>query len=82
MEAINRLRRSGLSTAQIASGTGCSRHLIRLYERGLRFPNRKNFTCIVELAESRGIVLLARDFIGPATQVACEPNGTRADGEG
>ena len=65
MEAIRKLRRSGLGTAEIASGAGdkSGGHLIRLYERGKRFPGRKAFVCIVELAESRGLTLLARDFI-------------------
>lgn len=63
MNAINRLRKSGLTTATIAKGVGCSEHMVRLYERGLRFPSKKKFVCIVELAESRGLLLVARDFI-------------------
>lgn len=63
MKAIARLRRSGLTTRQIAQGLGCTEHLVRLYERGLRFPSKKTFVCAVELAESRGLLLTARDFI-------------------
>lgn len=65
MEAINRLRRSGMSTAAIAAGIKdkSGGHLVRLYERGLRFPSRATYVCIVELAESRGLLLTARDFI-------------------
>ena len=63
MKAIARLRRSGLTTNQIAEGLGCTEHLIRLYERGLRFPSKKTFVCAVELAESCGLLLTARDFI-------------------
>lgn len=63
MNALTRLRKSGMTTRQIASGIGCTEHLVRLYDRGLRFPSKTNFICIVELAESRGLLLLARDFI-------------------
>lgn len=70
MQAIERLRRSGLSTAQIAQGVGCTEHMVRLYERGQRFPSKNKFTCIVELAESRGLLLIARDFIPPGA--TCE----------
>lgn len=73
MNAINRLRKSGLTTAQIAQGVGCTEHMVRLYERGLRFPSKKNFVCIVELAESRGLLLVARDFISDGD--ACEGDG-------
>lgn len=74
MNAIKRLRKSGLSTAQIADGVGCTEPLIRAYEAYRRFPGKHNFICIVELAEARGLMLLARDFIG--TKEVCEPNGT------
>lgn len=65
MEAISRLRKSGMTTAQIADGIKdkSGGHLVRLYERGLRFPSRQTYVCIVELAESRGLLLTARDFI-------------------
>lgn len=75
MKAIEKLRRSGLSTKQIADGSRCGEHTIRLYERHLRFPGRKTFLCMVELAESRGLTLLARDFLRPASEEKCEPNG-------
>lgn len=78
MKALDRLRKSGLSNSQIASAVGCSDHLIRLYGRGMRFPSKKNFTCIVELAEARGLLLLARDFIGASDQCeADEPAPSR-----
>lgn len=70
MKAIERLRKSGLTTASIAEGVGCSTHMVRLYERGKKFPSKKNFVCIVELAESRGLMLVARDFIAHGD--ACE----------
>lgn len=67
MEAINRLRKSGLTTAQIAEAiSDKSRgHLVRAYEKHERFPGRRSFTCLVELAEARGVTLLARDFLAP-----------------
>lgn len=70
MKAIERLRKSGMTTAQLADGIGCSEHLVRLYERHKRFPGREKFTCIVEMAESRGLLLTARDFLPPA--IECE----------
>jgi hypothetical protein len=75
MEAISRLRRSGMTTAEIAAGIKdkSNGHLVRAYERGKRFPSAMRFTCLVELAESRGLLLLARDFIVPAGE--CEPEG-------
>lgn len=72
MEAINRLRKSGMTTAQIAEAIAdkSGGHLVRAYDKHARFPSRKTFTCLVELAESRGIVLFARDFIPPS--IPCE----------
>lgn len=75
MEAMRKLRGKGLSTAQIAAGLGCSKHLVRAYERYERFPSRHTYICIVELAEAHGLKLAARDFIQPATEVSCEPSG-------
>lgn len=72
MKAIQKLRQSGLGTAEIAAGIGdrSRGHLVRAYEKFDRFPSRRTFTCIVELAESRGITLLARDFL--ANHDKCE----------
>jgi hypothetical protein len=72
MNAINRLLRSGLTRSEIAAGLGVSVHMVRLYDRHVRFPSKKVFACFVELAESRGITLLARDFL--AANDACEPD--------
>lgn len=65
MKAISRLRLSGLSTTQIAEGINdkSGGHLVRAYEKYERFPSKRTFVCIVELAESRGITLMARDFL-------------------
>jgi hypothetical protein len=70
MEAIKKLRRSGMDTAALVAGIGCKAPLIYMYENGRRFPSKRNFVCIVELAESRGLTLLARDFI--ADNEKCE----------
>ena len=81
MKAISRLRLSGLSTAQIADSIAdkSGGHLVRAYEKFERFPSRRTFVCIVELAETRGITLLARDFIAP--HLECEPEaGNNNDG--
>lgn len=72
MQAITRLYRSGLSRAEVADGVGVSTQMIGMYERFKRFPSQVKFLCIVELAESRGLNLLARDFVPPASEVACE----------
>jgi hypothetical protein len=67
MKAITRLRLSGLTTSQIADAINdkSGGHLVRLYDKHARFPSKKNFICLVELAESRGLMLVARDFIEP-----------------
>ena len=74
MLAITKLRRCGYTTTQIARGIGdkSGGHLVRLYERGKRFPGRKSFVCIVEMAELHGVKLAARDFI--AAGEVCEPD--------
>jgi predicted transcriptional regulator len=72
MNAIDRLLRSGLTRSEIAAGLGVTPHMVRLYARHNRFPSKKVFACFVELAEARGITLLARDFL--AANDACEPN--------
>lgn len=64
MDAITKLIRSGMTRKQIALEIGLSEPtLIGMYERGDRFPGRDNFRAIVDLAESRGLTLLARDFL-------------------
>ncbi len=76
MDAINKLRSTGLSTAEIANGIGCTTHAVRLYERGKRFPDTEKYKAIVAFAEARNVDLSAADFIAsadsPGTQ---EPAG-------
>jgi len=73
MKAIQRLKQAGYTRQQIADGlpgrTGIP--LVRLYERSKRFPKRDHYRCLVELAEVRGLTLLARDFLDP--DESCEP---------
>lgn len=63
MRAITRLQRSGLTTADIASAIHVTTQAVGYYRSMQRFPNRHAFTALVALAESRGITLLASDFI-------------------
>jgi len=74
MLAITKLRRSGLTTKQIAEGLGVEPHTVRAYERFDRFPTQRTFLCIVELAESRGLTMLARDFLPAPKDAQCEPD--------
>ena len=63
---------SGLTTVQIAEAINDKSrgHLVRAYEKFERFASKRTFVCVVELAESRGITLLARDFLAVPEQ--CE----------
>ncbi|KAF1706261.1 hypothetical protein CSC73_16270 [Pseudoxanthomonas sacheonensis] len=63
-----------MTTAEIAAGIKdkSGGHLVRMYENYTRFPGRERFVCLIELAELRGITLVARDFIPPASEIACE----------
>lgn len=63
MRALKRLYQSGMTRASVAEKIGASTQLVGLYERDQRFPGREKYTQIVQLAESRGLTLLARDFI-------------------
>lgn len=73
MQAISKLRRSGMSTREIADGANTDPHVIYSYEKFRRFPGRGIFLCLVEMAEARGLTLLARDFLPPASAAHCEP---------
>lgn len=66
MDAITKIRETGLTTAEIAAGIGCTTHAIRLYERGRRFPDNERFRAIIKFAGERGIELAAADFISEA----------------
>jgi len=63
MNAIRRLMDTGLTRADIAAAVHTSTQAIGYYARMMRFPNQHVFTALVHLAESRGLTLLASDFI-------------------
>jgi hypothetical protein len=63
MRALALLYRAGLNRASVAAAIDQTPHSIRLYERMERFPAKEPFSNLVKLAESRGMTLLARDFI-------------------
>lgn len=63
MRAIRRIEKTGMTTAQIAAAAHTTSHAIRNYVHMRRFPNQHVFTALVRLAESRGVTLLAADFI-------------------
>ncbi len=62
MNAIERLKDTGLTASEIADRVGCTYHAIRYYESGERFPQRTIYEKLIELAKERGVVLLASDF--------------------
>jgi hypothetical protein len=72
MRAIDRLEKSGLTTAQIAAAAHTSTQAIRHYVHMRRFPNKHVFTALVHLAESRGVLLLASDFINDGSPFASQ----------
>lgn len=66
MEAILRLKAAGLTRAEIATALETSEQLIGMYERGDRFPGRDKFEALVALGDTRGLRLLASDFVVPS----------------
>jgi hypothetical protein len=62
MKAISLLIASGLTRKQIALTIGVTSHWVRLLEIDERFPGWKTYRGLVEMAEARGIQLMARDF--------------------
>lgn len=66
MKAIKRLELAGFTRKQIADGIGVGMPALAMYRRGDRFPSRKTFVCLVEMAETKGLTLMARDFLEPA----------------
>lgn len=68
MRALTLLYRAGLTRVKVANALDQTTHSIRLYERGERFPAKAPYTNLVKLAESRGMTLLARDFIDNGEQ--------------
>jgi transcriptional regulator with XRE-family HTH domain len=62
MRAINKLKKSGLSRGDIARAIGVTRQAVGFWDRGLRSPEPDSRDKLIELALSRGILLLASDF--------------------
>lgn len=62
MKAIQKLRKSGMSRAQIAAAIGVTRHAVGFWERGERSPDHDNREKLIALAESRGVLLFGSDF--------------------
>lgn len=62
MRAIARLKKSGMTRSEIAAAIGVSRHAVRFWELGLRSPTHDSREKLMELAATRGLVLLASDF--------------------
>lgn len=85
MKALERLYQSGMTRASVATAIDADPQLIGLYERCQRFPQLRNYSRIVNLADSRGVLLLARDFIeragcgndGNAERVPQHPRSNR-----
>lgn len=66
MRVIQKLQQAGYTLRQIADGAKVSPTAVGMYRRGDRFPSRKTFVCFVEMAEAKGVTLLARDFLDPS----------------
>lgn len=63
MRAIKRIEATGMPAPRIADAVHVTTHAMRYYQTMQRFPNKHVYTALVRLAESRGVVLLASDFI-------------------
>lgn len=63
MQAITRIKQTGLTASQLARAVGCTPHTIRNYETGRRFPSREQIAQLVNVASEQGVELLASDLI-------------------
>lgn len=63
MQAFSRLIESGMTRKQIALSLGVTEQAIGMCARDKRWMSQKLYRAVVELADSRGIELLARDFL-------------------
>jgi predicted transcriptional regulator len=63
MRAISRLIESGMTRKQIALSLGVSEQAVGMCARDKRWVSHRMFRGLVDLAASRGIELLARDFL-------------------
>lgn len=78
MKVIQRLERAGYTRQQIADGAQIGLPALAMYRRGDRFPSRKTYICFVEMAEAKGLVLMARDFLPDPDKTSCEETGSPA----
>lgn len=79
MNAIDRLKASGLKPTEIARRSGLTYQAVKQYASGSRYPNQQAARALVALAESRGITLLATDFLPePATAAPTDDAPLRA----
>lgn len=62
MEAITRLEKSGLSVSEIATAVHVGQAAVRRWKRKECAPNSATRARLVQLAASRGLLLLAADF--------------------
>ena len=65
MNAIERLKKTGLSRGDIAKACKVTRQAVGFWERGRSMPTSGNMHALVQLARERGIELLASDFARP-----------------
>lgn len=63
MNAITRLEKAGLTTAEIAVALDVTEHTVRNYRSGRRFPQRDEYARLISLGESRGLLFTADDFV-------------------
>lgn len=75
MNAIDRLKASGLKPTEIARRSGLTYQAVKQYASGARYPNQQAARALVALAESRGITLLATDFL-PEPSAAADDTTT------
>ena len=60
--AIDRLKKAGVSRSQIAAACGVSRQAVSYWSQGRSMPGSEKMAALVELAGRHGVVLLASDF--------------------
>ncbi|MGH8171817.1 MAG: helix-turn-helix transcriptional regulator [Rhodanobacteraceae bacterium] len=65
MNAITRLKKAGLSRADIARACGVTRHAVGFWESGRSVPQGANYSRLCDLAYTHSVVLLATDFLPP-----------------
>lgn len=70
MNAIARLKKAGLSRADIARHCNVPRQTVHHWEHGDRLPNIANLAHLVRIAEDHGITLLAQDFLDADAMLA------------